>query len=304
MDIMIASLASSTLKQYESALKLWMDFAVKNNLDAFNASTTDILSFLTLRFTAGASYGTLNTARSAISLISLTDICTDGLLTRFFKGIYKKNPSRPKYATSWDISPVLAYLEKLHPLSQLKPKDIAEKTATLLALTSAHRLQTLALIRIENIHVSPDGIIIKIPDLIKTSKPGSFQPELKFPYFKDKPTLCTASTILAYLEYTKPLRTSNTSKLLIATVKPYGAVSAQTIDHWIKSVLHKAGIDTTQFSAYSTRHAAVSTAYRKGVDIDTIRRTAGWSEKSQIFFKFYNRPAQTANTPFVRAILE
>lgn len=144
---------SSTLKQYESALKLWMKFVEENNLDAFNASTTTILSFLTYRFRKGAGYSTLNTTRSAIALISLDNISKDGLITRFLKGIYKENPSRPKYATTWNISPVLKYLEKLHPLSQLKAKEITEKTATLLALTSAHRLQTLALIHIEKIFV-------------------------------------------------------------------------------------------------------------------------------------------------------
>lgn len=302
---MINSITPSTLKQYECALKQWMSFAAENTLDAYNASTTNILSFLTQRFKTGASYTTLNTTRSAISFIALNDISKDGLISRFLKGVYKTNPSRPRYTSTWDITPVLAYLEKLHPLSQLKAKEVAEKTVTLLALTTAHRLQTLALINIENIKNSPDGITIKIPDLIKTSKPGSYQPELCFPYFKDKPGLCMATTILEYLDYTKYLRNNNNKRLLISTVKPYGAVSAQTIGHWIKSALNKAGIDTNQFSAYSTRHAAVSTAFRKGVDIDTIRRTAGWATQSQTFFKFYNKPMQASNNnKFIRAILE
>lgn len=246
---MIDSITSATLKQYESVLKLWMRFVAENNLDAFNAETTPILSFLTRRFKKGASYSTLNTTRSAIALISLNNISQDGLIARFLKGVYKKKPSRPKYDLTWDITPVLMYLEKLDPISQLKAKNVAEKTATLLALTTAHRLQTLAFIRVENICVSPDGIIIKIPDLIKTSKPGAFQPELRLPYFKEKPTLCTASTILVYLEYTKKVRDGINNKLLISTVKPYGAVSAQTIGHWIKSLLANADVDTTQFSA-------------------------------------------------------
>lgn len=300
---MVNSITPSTLKQYESALKLWMKFAVEHQFDAFNSTTTSILMFLTQRFKEGAGYSTLNTTRSAIALISLYNISQDGLIARFLKGIYKKSPVRPKYASTWDITPVLTYIEELPPLNQLSFKEIAEKIATLLALTTAHRLQTLALIRVENIHVSTEGLTIKIPDLIKTSKPGKFQPELYLPYFKEKPKLCTASAILEYLEYTKKFRDNNNTRLLIATVKPYGAVSAQTIGHWIKALLNKAGIDTKQFSAYSTRHAAVSTAFRKGVDVTTIRRTAGWSAQSQTFFKFYNKPLQTSNDEFIRAIL-
>lgn len=117
MDIMIASITSSTLRQYKSALRLWISFAVKHNLDALHTSTTAILFFLTQIFKNGANYGILNTNRLAISIISLHNIFENGLITRFFKDIYKKKPSRPKYATTWDISPVLIYLEKLHPLS-------------------------------------------------------------------------------------------------------------------------------------------------------------------------------------------
>jgi len=44
------------------------------------------------------------------------------------------------------------------------------------------------------------------------------------------------------------------------------------------------------FSGYSTRHASTSAAFRAGVDLEEIRRTAGWTEKSTTFNKFYNRP--------------
>jgi Phage integrase family. len=145
---------------------------------------------------------------------------------------------------------------------------------------------------------------IKITDQIKTSKPGALQPELILPFFKDKPGLCVASAILKYINFTKELRDSNTKNLFISTTKPFTAVSAQTIGHWIKSLLGKAGLDTNQFTAYSTRHAAVSAAHKRGVDITTIRRSAGWAPNSQTFFKFYNRPIQTRNDQFARAILE
>lgn len=62
-----------------------------------------------------------------------------------------------------------------------KTKERVEETATLLILTTAHGLQMLALINFENIYHSSSGIAIKIADLIKTFKPGFFQPELNFP---------------------------------------------------------------------------------------------------------------------------
>ncbi|XP_029673050.1 uncharacterized protein LOC115241427 [Formica exsecta] len=223
---MIDSITKSTLKQYECNLKCWWDYAHTKRLDIFNSNTSDIIEFLNSRYKKGAKYSTLNTARATISLISVYDINNDGLISRFLKGVFKQKPTKPKYNTTWDITPVLNYIEKLHPLKHLKLKDAAEKVVTFLALTTAQRLQTLALINIENISISNSGISIKITEQIKTSKPG-----------------------------------------------------------WIKTLLGKTGIDIKQFTAYSTRHAAVSTAHKRGVDIDTIRRSAGWAPGSQTFFQ-------------------
>ncbi|XP_070152512.1 uncharacterized protein [Polyergus mexicanus] len=239
VDVMIDSITKS-LKQYECNLKCWWDYTHTKRLDIFNSNTSDIIEFFNSRYKKGAKYS-----------------------------VFKQKPTKPKYNTTWDITPVLNYIEKLHPLKQLKLKVAAEKVVTFLALTTAQRLQTLALINIENISISNSGISIKITEQIKTSKPGGFQPELILPFYKDKP----------------------------------GLLSAQTIGHWIKTLLDKAGIDIKQFTAYSTRHAAVSTAHKTGVDIDTIRRSAEWAPGSQTFFKFYNRPIQAPNDQFARAIL-
>ncbi|XP_029659376.1 uncharacterized protein LOC115233212, partial [Formica exsecta] len=141
VDIMINSITVSTLKQYQAHLKLWWDFASVNSINMFQADTPAIISFLTKRFKEGASYG-----------------------------IFKQKPTKPKYSSIWDTAPVLNYLENINPLNQFKAKEVAEKTATLLALATAHRLQTLALIKTDNILISSTGITIKIPDLIKTSK--------------------------------------------------------------------------------------------------------------------------------------
>ena len=55
-------------------------------------------------------------------------------------------------------------------------------------------------------------------------------------------------------------------------------------------MLNKSGVDMNTFNAHSTRHASTSNAFRKGVDLDTIRNTASWTESSQTFAKYYNRP--------------
>lgn len=81
--------------------------------------------FLNNRFQRGATYSTLNTLHAAISLISVHDINKDSLVSRFMKGVFNKNPTKPRYATTWDVAPVLNYLEKLHPLNKLKLVEAA-----------------------------------------------------------------------------------------------------------------------------------------------------------------------------------
>lgn len=160
----------------------------------------------------------------------------------------------------------------------------------LLALTSAHRLQTLSLIKLKNIHINPASKEIAIPDNIKTSGKNKYQPILSFPFFKEKPQLCVGSTICHYINLTKSLRPKSEKRLILTTRKPYKPASTQTLSKWLKKVLDLSGIESNIFKGYSTLHAASSAAARAGLNIEIIRKTAGWSEKSLVFNKFYNKP--------------
>ena len=90
----------------------------------------------------------------------------------------------------------------------------------------------------------------------------------------------------------------------ISVRKSYNSMGSQTISHWIKSMLKKSGIDINIFTAYSTRHASVSSAFKSGVDISTIRRTAGWTSTSQTFARFYNKPTQESSNTFGLSVLK
>ena len=52
----------------------------------------------------------------------------------------------------------------------------------------------------------------------------------------------------------------NTDKLLISYRKPQGPVSRDTIARWIKTVMLRAGIDISKFTAHSVRTAVTSKA--------------------------------------------
>ncbi|XP_057327400.1 uncharacterized protein LOC130668903 [Microplitis mediator] len=144
------------------------------------------------------------------------------------------------------------------------------------------------------------GLEIEIKDLIKTSKKGVKQPLLQLPIFKEKPQLCIVTHVLRYIELTKELR-EDCEKLLITWRKPHKEASSQTISRWIKSVLSASGV-SEDFTEYSTRHASTSSAYRKGLDINVIKSTAGWSKSSEVFARFYNRPLQETDDNFAKTV--
>lgn len=71
---MISSITVSTLKQYESALKMWWEFAHDRGLDVYNAPTSDFKFF----------YQTDSTTEQVIKYKQI------GYFTYFFKGYLSK----------------------------------------------------------------------------------------------------------------------------------------------------------------------------------------------------------------------
>lgn len=107
--------------------------------------------------------------------------------------------------------------------------------------------------------------------------------------------------MLTYLDLTESIR-SDTDYLFIRFKKPHRPISTQTLSRWIKYTLNINGIDTSTFIAHITRHAATSAAHRLGVNMDHIRKTAGWIPGSHALARFYNRPiTNTSDDCFGRA---
>lgn len=298
---MLSSISSNTLKQYSVSFKLWWEFCVHRQIDIFNPSIPMILTFLSEQFNLGSSYGSINSHRSALSLLLGSNIGSDETIKRLLKGIYKQKPSRPKYSSTWNPDIVLNYLSGLFPNTEINLEKLTRKMVTLLALCTAQRVQTLSLIKMCNISKTNTGLKISITDIIKTSAAGREQPILFLPYFIENPNICPASTINDYMDVTSQLRPVNIDNLIISFKKPHKPASSQTLSRWIKQTLAESGVDVSVFSAHSTRHAATSAAAAHGVCIDTIRKTAGWTSSSQTFARFYNRPI-TDNSAFARSV--
>ncbi|KAI8419976.1 hypothetical protein MSG28_008581 [Choristoneura fumiferana] len=184
-----------------------------------------------------------------------------------------------------------AYKHGLYPNESLSILALTKKLVTLLALSTGHRVQTLSVIKANNITINDMGAIIIVDGIIKTSGPNRNNPKLVLPHFVEKNTICPVKTLSSYITRMEQFRAfPNTEKLILTTTQPHHNASAQSISRWIKIVLRDSGVDVSVFTAHSTRHAATSAAYRAGVSIDLIKRTAGWTNSSKCFAKFYNLP--------------
>ena len=288
--VMISSITKGTLKQYEKPLRLWWNHCQEKKIPIYDAKAAEIIEFFTIQLGFVKSFSTINGYRAAISLISSTPVGSSPEICRFFKGVANKKPKNAKYSHTWDTYIVLDKLSSLFPNDGLSLQDLTEKLVTLLALVTAQRVQTLSKISLSNIIETENIIRIKITEKLKTSKHMKALPVLEIPFFLDNQRICPAKTLQAYIRVTSSLRPIDEEKLLIAYKKPYYAATTQSISRWIKNMLKKSGIDTSVFTAHSTRHASTSAAARNGADIETIRRAAGWSEKTSVFARFYNRP--------------
>lgn len=78
------------------------------------------------------------------------------------------------------------------------------------------------------------------------------------------------------------------NKLFISFVHPHRGVSKDTIARWLRTVMELAGIDTDIYKAHSTRSAATTAALKYKVPLDSVLKTAGWSNVGT-FARFNNK---------------
>ena len=264
-----------------------------------------VLDFLTELYDSGLGYSALNTARSALStIVNLPGEHTVGshpLICRFLKGVFKVRPTLPRYEQTWDTSVVLDYLETLHPVATLSLKDLTLKLVMLTLLVTGQRGQTIHLMDLDYMKQGKQSYTFVIQERIKTTRPGRKQPKLVLTEFRKNSKLCVVKTLQEYIKRTKDIR--NSSRLFITYIKPHKEASRDTISRWTKAVMKEAGIDMTVFAAHSTRAASTSKAATRNVPLNTILKTAGWSNENT-FTKFYKKQIHNnLDNDFATAVL-
>lgn len=264
------------------------------------------LDFLTELFNQGLGFSAINTAKAAVQAFIAActqqpEPSTHWLITKFLKGVFAERPALPRNSVTWDPTLVLDYLASQYPHKALSFIQLSRKLLMLLALLTGQRGQSLHLLDLQNITCTKDCLALRFGDLLKTSRPGHHLGEIRLPSFPVNGALCVVSTYMDFVQRSKPLR-GKTTRLFVASIKPHGPISRDTLSNWIKFTMSKAGVDLSIFTPHSTRAASTSAALRQKVPLATILATAGWTG-ANTFRRFYNRPVTGDPSMFATKLL-
>ena len=177
-EVIMASWWQGTLKQYKTFLVKWELFCRNNKISPSQATTEDGIEFLTSLFNSGLSYSALNKARSALSAVMKINDMSFGehpLVWRFIKGVFQLKPALPKYTHIWDVERVLSNLQTLAPVTSLDLKQLSLKLATLLAILTGQRCQTIHKLDLNLMQTLPDTYMFVIGEKLKHTRLGQHQ---------------------------------------------------------------------------------------------------------------------------------
>ena len=97
----------------------------ERKINSVHAPVEAILEFLTDEYNAGQAYRMLNVYRSAISR---THPSIDSVpVGEHPLGAFNPRPPLPRYSTTWDVDPVLSFIENLGPNQSLSLKELSLK---------------------------------------------------------------------------------------------------------------------------------------------------------------------------------
>ena len=175
----------------------------------------------------------------------------------------------------WSVEKLLTCLKSWHPIENLTLKQMTIKTASLIALSSSDRGQTLNLMSIDRMHIGESVISFVITERLKTTRRRLKPKVVTVPVCSDE-ALNPKLYVQEYLVKTAQFRRPEHNKLFLswATKRP---VTKPTLARWLKHALREAGIDTSVYSAHSYRGSSLSAAFAKGISLEKIVKAGDWT---------------------------
>ena len=278
----------SSNDRYERAWSAFLRFLRTRRIQVASVSVKDILEYLSLLYSKGLSYSTLNIHRSAISMtLPQVDGAPTGqhpMVKRLMKGVFNQRPPSRRLYPSWNASDVVKIFEEWPSPPQFK--DLIRKTAFLLAMASARRPSELASFRISPQFFSSNATSARfVPTrLSKTDRPDHMGPAIIVYRLADCPSLCPVKSTEELISARSSLDIHH-DFLFCADSSPYAPLSTSAFSRRISWVLQRAGVSAPPGS---TRAMSASAAFSGSLDLGAILRAGDWSG-ADTFFRFYCR---------------
>ncbi len=292
--------APSTRQAYALKWGLFANWCSSRREDPRRCTIGVVLSFLQERLERRLSPSTLKVYVAAIAAhhdaVDGRSLGKHDLIVRFLRGARRLNPSRPPLMPSWDLSIVLAGLQRgpCEPLDSVELRFLSAKTALLTALTSIKRVGDL-----QAFSVSEECLVFG-PDyshVVLRPRPG-YVPKVPTTPFRDQVVnlqalpseeadpalalLCPVRALRIYVERTRSFRSSEQLFVCFGGQQKGKAVSKQRLAHWIVDAIALAYQSQGEpcpmgVRAHSTRSVASSYALAHGASLADICRAAGWA---------------------------
>ncbi len=310
VETIIQARAPSTRQTYALKWSLFATWCSSRREDPRRCTIGVVLSFLQERLERRLSPSTLKVYVAAIAAhhdaVDGRSLGKHDLIVRFLKGARRMNPSRPPLVPSWDLSIVLAGLQRgpFEPLDSVELKFLSLKTALLTALTSIKRVGDL-----QAFSVSEECLVFGpvYSHVVLRPRPG-YVPKVPTTPFCDQVVnlqalpseeadpalalLCPVRALRIYVTHTRSVRSSEQLFVCHGGQQKGKAVSKQRLAHWIVEAVALAYQSQGEpcplgVRAHSTRSVASSHALAHGASLADICRAAGWATPNT-FARFYN----------------
>ncbi len=310
VETIIQARALSTRQTYALKWSLFATWCSSRREDPRRCTIGVVLSFLQERLERRLSPSTLKVYVAAIAAhhdaVDGRSLGKHDLIVRFLKGARRMNPSRPPLVPSWDLSIVLAGLQRgpFEPLDSVELKFLSLKTALLTALTSIKRVGDL-----QAFSVSEECLVFGpvYSHVVLRPRPG-YVPKVPTTPFRDQVVnlqalpseeadpalalLCPVRALRIYVTRTRSVRSSEQLFVCHGGQQKGKAVSKQRLAHWIVEAValeYQSQGEPCPLGvrAHSTRSVASSHALAHGASLADICRAAGWATPNT-FARFYN----------------
>ncbi len=251
VETIIQARAPSTRQTYALKWSLFATWCSSRREDPRRCTIGVVLSFLQERLERRLSPSTLKVYVAAIAAhhdaVDGRSLGKHDLIVRFLKGARRMNPSRPPLVPSWDLSIVLAGLQRgpFEPLDSVELKFLSLKTTLLTALTSIKRVGDLQAfsVREECLVFGPvySHVVLRpqpryVPKVPTTPFRDQVVNLQALPSEEADPVLallCPVRALRIYVTHTRSVRSSEQLFVCHGGQQKGKAVSKQRLAHWI-----------------------------------------------------------------------